>query len=95
MSLVASAGLIAGAMAGPGWLGLERRDAAIAGGIAIPLALGGVLMVVGGSKSARRFQSWSSHNQLSPPDTGNGLLVIGAFTTLGFAGATAFSTNGH
>jgi hypothetical protein len=92
VGLVASAGLIAGAMVGPGWLDLDRRDAAIAGGLAIPLALGGVLMVVGGSKSARRFQNWSSHNHFSPPDSGNGILVIGAVTTLGFAGATAGAT---
>jgi hypothetical protein len=92
MTLVASSGLIATAMAGPGWLDLDRREAAIAGGLAIPLALSGVLMVVGGTKSMRRFQDWSSRNQLSPPESGNGLIVIGASTTLAFAGAAAFAT---
>jgi hypothetical protein len=92
LGLVASSGLILTALAGPGWLDLDRRDAAIAGGLSIPLAIGGVLMVVGGTKSARRFSDWSSRNQLSPPESGNGFLVIGAATTLGFAGAAAFAS---
>jgi hypothetical protein len=92
MSLVASSGLMLTALAGPGWLDLDRRDAAIAGGLALPLVLGGVLMVVGGTKSARRFESWSSRNQLSPPESGNGFLVIGTATTLGFAGVAAYAT---
>jgi hypothetical protein len=92
LGLVASSGLILTALAGPGWLDLDRRDAALAGGLSIPLAIGGVLMVVGGTKSARHFDNWSSRNQLSPPESGNGFLVIGAATTLGFAGAAAFAT---
>jgi hypothetical protein len=92
MGLIASAGLISTALAGPGWLDLERRDAAIAGGLSIPLALGSVALVAAGHSSTRRLENWSSNNQLSPPETGNGLLVIGAFTTLGFAGTAAYAT---
>lgn len=92
MSLAASAGLLITAMTGPGWIGLDRAEAGIAGGLSIPLALGGVALVVAGHKSARRFRNWSSHNQLSPPETGNGLIVAGAFTTLAFAGTAAYAT---
>jgi hypothetical protein len=92
MGLVASSGLIVTALAGPGWLGLDRQHAAIAGGLSIPLAMTGVALVAVGDKSARRFRNWSSNNQLSPPESGNGLLVIGAFTTLGFAGTAAYAS---
>jgi hypothetical protein len=92
LGLVASAGLISTALAGPGWLDLERRDAAIVGGLSIPLAMGSVAIVAAGDKSRRRFQDWSSRNQLSPPKTGNGLIVVGAFSTLGFAGTAAYAS---
>lgn len=92
MSLVASSGLIVAAMAGPGWFDLGRREAVAAGALAVPLALGGVAMVAVGHKNARRLRDWSSRNELSPPQTGNGLIVLGAFTTLGFAGTAAYAT---
>lgn len=92
MGLVASAGLVMTAMAGPGWLDLERRDAAIVGGLSLPLAMSGVAIIVAGNKSARRFRDWSGRNDLSPPKSGNGLIVIGTFTTLGFAGTAAYAS---
>lgn len=92
MGLIASSGLVITAMAGPGWLDLDRRDAAIAGGLAIPVALGSVAMIAAGTKSARRLRDWSSRNELSPPESGNGLIVIGVLTTLGFAGTAAYAT---
>jgi hypothetical protein len=92
MALVASSGLIITALAGPGWLGLERGEAAMIGGLSIPIVMSGVAIVAVGDKSARRFRSWSSHNDLSPPETGNGMIVAGAFTTLAFAGTAAYAT---
>jgi hypothetical protein len=92
MGLAASAGLLITAMTGPGWMGLDRAEAGIAGGLSIPLALGGVALVVAGNKSAKRLRDWSSRNELSPPETGNGLIVLGTFTTLGFAGTAAYAT---
>jgi hypothetical protein len=92
MGLVASAGLVMTAMAGPGWLDLGHREAAIAGGLSLPLAMSGVAIIIAGNKSTRRFKDWSSRNELSPPKSGNGLIVIGTFATLGFAGTAAYAT---
>jgi hypothetical protein len=92
LGLVASAGLVMTAMAGPGWLDLDHREAVIAGGLSIPAALTGVAIIVSGHKAARRFREWSSRNDLSPPKSGNGLIVIGTVTTLGFAGTAAYAS---
>jgi hypothetical protein len=92
MGVAASSGLLITAMVGPGWLDLDRRDAAIAGGLALPLALGSVAMIAVGQTSKRRLRDWSSRNELSPPETGNALIVIGALTTLAFAGTAAYAS---
>jgi hypothetical protein len=90
VSMAASSVLAITALAGPGWLDLDRREAIIAGGVAVPLALAGFGMIVSGSKSARRYEDWASRNQLSPPESGNGMLVVGALMTVGFAGTAAY-----
>lgn len=92
MGVVVGSGLIVTAMAGPGWFDLSRRNAVIAGGLAVPIAVGSAVMLAVGSKSTRRFRDWSSRNKLTPPETGNGLIMLGTFMTLGFAGTTAYAT---
>lgn len=92
VSVAASSVLAITALAGPGWLDLGRRESIIAGGVAVPLAVAGFGLIVSGTKSARRYQDWSARNQLDPPESGNGMLVLGAVTTLGFVSATALGT---
>lgn len=78
------------AMARPGWLDLSRREAAIAGGLALPATIVGSLSVVGGTKAAKRHAQWERRNYVTAPKTGNGLLVVGSFMTLGFAAGAAY-----
>lgn len=92
VSLAASSVLAITALAGPGWLELGRSDSIIAGGVAIPLAAAGFGLIASGNKAARRYDDWTSHNLLSPPHSGNGMLVVGALMTVGFASATAVGT---
>lgn len=82
-----SAAMVIGAMAGPGWADIRQRDAAIVGGLSLPVGLIGTTMVITGAKVNRRYNQWADRNQISPPRTGNGIIVGGAaVTVVGLAG---------
>ncbi|HLT36513.1 MAG TPA: hypothetical protein VK034_09505, partial [Enhygromyxa sp.] len=83
----ASAAMMITGLAGPGWANLERQQAAIIGGMSLPIGLASMAMVVGGSRVNRKYQSWADRNAITPPSPGNGILVGGAVVTaLGVAG---------
>jgi hypothetical protein len=82
-----SAALVITALAGPGWADLSRRDAAILGGLSLPVGLAATGMVAAGTKAHRRYKLWTERNAISPPPIGNAALVAGATVTVaGLAG---------
>lgn len=70
------------AMAGPGWVDLDKREAAIVGGLALPVGLASMGLVLGGTRANNKYVRWAERNRLAPPSPGNGLLVGGAAMTL-------------
>jgi hypothetical protein len=87
LSMGVSAALVISALAGPGWADLSKRDAAILGGLSLPVGLAGTAMVAAGHKTNRRYNQWVERNMVSPPPIGNAALVAGASVTLaGVAG---------
>ena len=82
VGLGASAIMVITALAGPGWGDLEKRDAAIVGGLSLPVTLASMGMVIGGTKAHRKYDSWAERNSVSPPAPGNGIIVGGAAVTL-------------
>lgn len=90
LTLAGSSLMTMTAIGGPGWLGWDRRTAALVGAGSIPVALVGLGMVLGGSKSHRRYAAWQRRNGLSAPSPGSGLLVAGTSVTLVGVGAMAF-----
>lgn len=92
LSMGASAALVITALAGPGWADLSRRDAAILGGLSLPSGMAGAALVGVGVKANRRYANWADRNSLTPPATGNGILISGAAVTIAGLGATAVAT---
>lgn len=87
LSLAGSATLVIAGLAGPGWLDVSRRDAAIMGGLSLPAALMGSTLVITGAQVNRRYKQWADRNAVTPPRIGNGLIVTGAaVTSVGVAG---------
>ncbi|MFO7564755.1 MAG: hypothetical protein R6X02_19075 [Enhygromyxa sp.] len=75
------------AMTGPGWIDLDRRRAAIIGGLSLPVGLASMGMVLGGSRANDRYVKWAKRNAITPPRSGNGVVVVGAAVTMiGVAG---------
>ena len=92
MGMAGSSVLVLTALSGPGWLGLERDRAVLAGGLAVPVGLISAGLLAGGAKAAKRYGKWAGRNQLHPPESGNGMLVAGALITGGMLGVTAYTT---
>lgn len=87
LGIGASAVMMISGLAGPGWADLSRRDGAILGGLSLPIGLASMGMVVGGSRANQEYRRWAERNSVTPPSSGNGILVGGAaMTTLGVAG---------
>jgi hypothetical protein len=88
--LILSASLVLTAIAGPGWIGMDRSDAAIVGALAFPAGLASTGVLIGGISAERKYRKWSERNQLHPPHSGNGKIVIGGLVTaVGITGMVA------
>lgn len=87
-----SASMVIGAMAGPGWADVGQREAAIVGGLSLPVGLIGTTMVITGAQVNRRYTQWADRNAVYPPRTGNGLIVAGASVTIAGLAALGVST---
>lgn len=84
LGMAASLAMAITAMAGPGWLNVDRDDARIVGIVSLPLGLFSIGAISSGANVNKKYRSWATRNHLKPPKTGTGMLIGGAIMTAGF-----------